>query len=114
MMTGCLLAGCSALPGLGAKEAPVPAASSTPKPSPPVSAQETASVIEDYIERNNVANAAMSDKLLAGYEGGSSLAIDKASYASGRKLGEDPGRGRSATTSSSRTTGCCPASTTSP
>ncbi|MFC4120936.1 hypothetical protein [Nonomuraea zeae] len=69
------------------KEAPSPAASSTPKPSAPVTAQETAAVFKDYAERNNAANAALSDKLLAGYEGGSSLAIDKASYASTRKLG---------------------------
>ncbi|WP_433432453.1 hypothetical protein [Nonomuraea sp. CA-141351] len=58
-------------------------------PSVSVSAQETASVVEDYVKRNNAANEAMSDKLLAGYEGGSSLVIDKASYASSRKLGDE-------------------------
>ncbi|MEQ4715537.1 hypothetical protein [Nonomuraea sp. B19D2] len=46
-------------------------------------------MVEDYVKRNNAANEAMSDKLLAGYEGGSSLVIDKASYASSRKLGGD-------------------------
>ncbi|MGN9847111.1 hypothetical protein ACTMTI_54415 [Nonomuraea sp. H19] len=54
-----------------------------------MSAQETASVVEDYVKRNNAANEVMSDKLLAAYEGGSSLVIDKASYASSRKLGGD-------------------------
>ncbi|MEV0381556.1 hypothetical protein [Nonomuraea sp. NPDC050643] len=54
-----------------------------------MTAQETAATFADYIKRNNAANAVMSDTLLAGYEGGSSLAIDKASYASARKLGDD-------------------------
>ncbi|MFI6710456.1 hypothetical protein ACIBF7_28735 [Nonomuraea sp. NPDC050478] len=82
------LAGCSALPGAGSEQAPSTAATETPTPAAaPVTAQEVASVLEDYVKRNNAANKAVSDKLLAGYEGGSSLAIDKAGYASVRKLG---------------------------
>lgn len=54
--------------------------------TPGLSDQEAKAIIKDYIERNNVANKARSDKLLAAYEGGSSLAIDKAGYASSRAL----------------------------
>ncbi len=87
LMTGFLVVGCSALPGLNRNAAQAP---STPPPSataPSVlSGQEATAIMKDYIERNNLANKARSDKLLAAYEGGSSLAIDKAGYASSRKL----------------------------
>ncbi|SEG96070.1 hypothetical protein SAMN05444920_109270 [Nonomuraea solani] len=92
VLAGCLVAGCSALPGLNRaaqQEPATPAATVTPKPSataPPLSAE---SVIEDYVKRNNAANKVLSDKLLATYEGGSSLDIDKAAYLSQRKLGDD-------------------------
>ncbi|MFF0308697.1 hypothetical protein ACFYSC_14785 [Streptosporangium sp. NPDC004379] len=85
------MAGCAGLPGAGPEQASPTPVTGTPTPSAaPVTAQETASVLKNYIKRNNAANKAMSDKLLAGYEGGSSFAIDKAGYASQRKLG---GRG---------------------
>jgi hypothetical protein len=87
LMTGFLVVGCSALPGLNRNAAQAP---SKPPPSataPSVlSGQEATAIMKDYIERNNLANKARSDKLLAAYEGGSSLAIDKAGYASSRKL----------------------------
>ncbi|MBN6050400.1 hypothetical protein JYK22_00530, partial [Nonomuraea sp. RK-328] len=92
VMTGCLLAGCSALPGLGGKANPpasptaTPARSGAPTPARAVSQQEATSVLADYVKRNNAANKARSDELLAGYEGGSSRAIDKASYRSSRVL----------------------------
>ncbi|MEV0594350.1 hypothetical protein [Nonomuraea cavernae] len=86
------MAGCSVLPGGGPKQAAPATATATPTPSAaPVTAQETASVLEDYVKRNNAANKAKNDKLLAGYEGGSSLVIDKAAYASSRKLGRRDG-----------------------
>jgi hypothetical protein len=89
VIAGCLVAGCSALPGLssGAEPAPsTPAPSATATPAPGLSEQEATAIIKDYIDRNNVANKARSDKLLAEYEGGSSLAIDKAAYSSSRIL----------------------------
>jgi outer membrane murein-binding lipoprotein Lpp len=92
VLAGCLVAGCSFLPGLNraAEGGPAtPAATATPKPSASAPALAAESVLEDYIKRNNAANAALSDKLLAAYEGGSSLAIDKAAYLSQRKLGKD-------------------------
>ncbi|MFI6456866.1 hypothetical protein ACIBF6_35565 [Streptosporangium amethystogenes] len=82
------VAGCSALPGAGPEQAsPAPATSTSAPPVAPVTTQEAASILEDYVKRNNAANKVMSDELLAGYEGGSSLVIDKAGYASQRKLG---------------------------
>ncbi|WP_101782948.1 hypothetical protein [Nonomuraea indica] len=92
VLAGSLVAGCSVLPGLNraAQERPAtPAATVTPKPSAAAPALAADAVLEDYIERNNAANEALSDELLAAYEGGSSLAIDKASYLSQRKLGDD-------------------------
>ncbi|MEV0194909.1 hypothetical protein [Nonomuraea sp. NPDC050691] len=92
MMAGCLLAGCSALPGMGGTANPpasttaTPGKSSAPSPARVVSDQEATSLLADYVKRNNAANRARSDKLLAGYEGGSSFAIDKASYRSSRIL----------------------------
>lgn len=91
-MAGCLLTACSALPGMGGKANPpagtpgAPRASSAPTPARAISGQEAASVLADYVKRNNAANKARSAKLLAGYEGGSSYTIDKASYASSRIL----------------------------
>ncbi|MCA2186231.1 hypothetical protein [Nonomuraea cavernae] len=76
------------LPGAGAKQTPPATATGTPTPvAAPVTAQETATILANYVKRNNAANNVRSDKLLAGYEGGSSLAIDKAGYASSRRLG---------------------------
>ncbi|GAA3144103.1 hypothetical protein [Nonomuraea roseoviolacea] len=92
VMAGCLLAGCSALPGLGGKASPpasttaTPARSGTPAAVRAVSDREATAILADYVKRNNAANKARSEKLLAGYEGGSSYAIDKASYASSRVL----------------------------
>jgi hypothetical protein len=87
VIAGCLVAGCSALPGLSGSAEQTP---TTPPPSatatPGLSDQDAKAIIKDYIEQNNVANKARSDKLLAAYEGGSSLAIDKAGYASSRTL----------------------------
>lgn len=87
VIAGCLIAGCSALPGLSRSAERTP---TTPPPSatatPGLSDQDSKAIIKDYVERNNVANKARSDKLLAAYEGGSSLAIDKAGYASSRAL----------------------------
>ncbi|MEV0145027.1 MULTISPECIES: hypothetical protein [unclassified Nonomuraea] len=77
---------------MGAKAGPAagtpgtPSASSSPTPARAVSDQEAASVLADYVKRNNAANKARSAKLLAEYEGGSSFTIDKASYASSRIL----------------------------
>ncbi|MEO3892253.1 hypothetical protein [Nonomuraea sp. B5E05] len=91
-MAGCLLTGCSALPGMDGKASPTASipgtlhASSAPTPARAVSDQEAASILADYVKRNNVANKARSDTLLASYEGGSSLTIDKADYASSRIL----------------------------
>ncbi|MEV0352820.1 hypothetical protein AB0H88_44295 [Nonomuraea sp. NPDC050680] len=88
---GCLLAGCSGLPGMGGAKADpaptgTPSASTAPTPARAVTDQEAASVLADYVKRNNAANKARSDELLAGYEGGSSFSIDKASYTSSRIL----------------------------
>jgi len=84
---GCLaVAGCSTGPAPGPKQAPVATATSAPaSAAPSVTLQEAASVLEDYVKRNNAANKAKSAKLLAEYEGGSSFAIDKAGYASSGK-----------------------------
>ncbi len=90
-LVGCLaMAGCSVLPGIGPKEqAPAASPTSTPAASPgPGTPEGITSFLADYVKRNNAANKAMSAKLLAGYEGGSSLAIDKAAYLSQLKLGD--------------------------
>ncbi|MEV4468241.1 MULTISPECIES: hypothetical protein [Nonomuraea] len=99
VLAGCLVAGCSGLPGMdpaawqGAETpsaTPSPTTSGTqktPEPSASAPALTAESVIKEYIERNNKANKALDEKLLATYEGGSSLAIDKAGYTSQRKLG---------------------------
>ncbi|MFG3441102.1 hypothetical protein ACGF0J_27950 [Nonomuraea sp. NPDC047897] len=92
VLAGCLVAGCSFLPGLNRtaeQGQATPAATATPKPSASALAPMAQSVLKDYIKRNNAANEALSDDLLATYEGGSSLAIDKAAYLSQRKLGDD-------------------------
>ncbi|MEV4291683.1 hypothetical protein AB0K40_39775 [Nonomuraea bangladeshensis] len=84
------MAGCSVLPGIGPK-AQTPAASPTSTPAAsagPGTPEGIAAFLKDYVKRNNAANKAMSAKLLAGYEGGSSLAIDKAGYLSQLKLGD--------------------------
>ncbi|MFF0771915.1 hypothetical protein ACFYUK_23735 [Nonomuraea wenchangensis] len=84
------MAGCSVLPGFGPKEqAPAASPTSTPAASAgPGTPEGITSFLADYVKRNNAANQAMSAELLAGYEGGSSLAIDKAAYVSQRKLGD--------------------------
>lgn len=99
VLVGWLVAGCSVLPGLNwmARKEPVTpattvrpdASGSAPAPSASAPALTAGAVLEDYIKRNNAANEALSDELLAAYEGGSSLAIDKAAYRSQRKLGDD-------------------------
>lgn len=104
VLAGCLVAGCSGLPGLdptaawkaaeSATASPKASGTSqTPKPSPSATEQPLTAqaVIADYIERNNKANKTLDDKLLATYEGGSSLAIDKAGYLSARRLGTKAG-----------------------
>ncbi|MEU7855081.1 hypothetical protein [Nonomuraea sp. NPDC049141] len=89
---GCLLAGCSALPSLpGLGKAAEPKAAPTSATTSPgagrsVSDEEGRTIIAEYIKRNNAANRARSEKLLAGFEGGSSFAIDKAAYTSSRLL----------------------------
>lgn len=90
---GCLLTGCSALPALPGfgkaaepKAAPTSPAAASPGAGRSVSDEEGSTIIADYIKRNNAANRARSEKLLAGYEGGSSFAIDKAAYTSSRLL----------------------------
>ncbi|NUW44433.1 hypothetical protein [Nonomuraea rhodomycinica] len=98
VMAGCLLAGCSALPGLAGKASPpasprasttaTPAASDAPVAARAVTDQEAAAILADYVKRNNAANKARSAELLAGYEGGSSFTIDKAAYTSSRRLGK--------------------------
>ncbi|MEU7898915.1 hypothetical protein AB0B45_39425 [Nonomuraea sp. NPDC049152] len=90
MAVGCALttAGCTvALPFADPHRAhrPTPTTTPTTKPSAKPSAptrEDFAGVLADYVERNNTANAKQDVKLLEAYEGGSSLAIDKASYAS--------------------------------
>ncbi|WP_020540856.1 hypothetical protein [Nonomuraea coxensis] len=84
------LAGCSALPGIAPEErAPTASPTATPATSPaPGTPEGITAFLAGYVKRNNAANKAMSARLLAGYEGGSSLAIDKAAYVSQRKLGD--------------------------
>ncbi|MFG1699210.1 hypothetical protein [Nonomuraea sp. NPDC049309] len=100
VLAGCLVAGCSGLPGLDPAAwwvtepaPPSPTASRTPQPSPSATEQPLTAqaVIDEYIDRNNKANKALDEKLLATYEGGSSFDIDKADYLSARKLGAKAG-----------------------
>ncbi|MEU4580025.1 hypothetical protein ACBI99_42350 [Nonomuraea sp. ATR24] len=85
VLAACLVAGCSGLPGPdrpARQQPPSPSAA----PAAVVSPQEAAAVLDDYVKRNNAANKARSDELLAAYEAGSSYAIDRAAYASSRAL----------------------------
>lgn len=100
VLAGCLVAGCSGLPGMDpaawqGAETPSATPSSTtsgtqktPEPSASAPALTAESVLKEYIDRNNKANTALDDDLLARNEAGSSLAIDKAAYLSQRKLGK--------------------------
>lgn len=83
-LSGCGSSGLTVGRAAGAAGGHTGSAAATPAGTPSVASAKQ--VVKAYIAVNNRSNAARSDQLLASYEGGSSLVLDKGGYAQSKAI----------------------------